>query len=328
MKVRFLPKAIYSLVLGLLFTITVQAQSEYTIYIGNAGFSPNNLTVEVGDYVHFMLDLSNNSGTHFSASTTIPTAATSWSYQVYCSTCKYTVACSEPGVYQYTDSNSGMSGTFTVNAPASSPVVEATITNVNATGTFAYFPGTVTNLDMNSPVEVEMTFNNITMPSGWTVTMCSPSGCFPDGITSSTFTMAANSTSTVQVDMFSNGVIGLGSVMVRFENTADPLDYTETLVQLNNSGGTVGITDQGVGATVLKNYPNPFQYSTTIAYAISSNQGNIEISDALGRTIAQYSVTENVGEITVGENLNSGIYFYSLWDDGQFVERKKMQVIK
>ncbi len=328
MKTKFVTKVISLALFGCLLSTTLKAQSEYTVYIGNGGFSPNNLTVEVGDYIHFMLDLSNNNGAHYSVSTSIPTGAAQWNYLVYCSTCKYTVVCSEPGVYQYTDSNSGMSGTFTVNAPASQGVIEAVITNLNATGSFAYFPGTVTNTDLNAPVEIEMTLNNIVMPTGWALTMCSPDGCFPDGVVSSTFTLAANSNGTVQVDMFSGGVVGTGSVLVRFENTADNTDFKEFLLQLDNSGGTTGIAESGVGITRLKNYPNPFRYNTTIAYEINSYQGEIRITDELGRIIGMYALESQSGEIDLNESLNSGIYFYSLWDNGKLVEKKKMQVIK
>lgn len=326
MKSIFTTKTLTLVIFSFLLSTALKAQSEYTIYIGNSGFSQNNLTVEVGDYVHFMLDLSNNSGTHYSASTSIPSGAASWNYMVYCSTCKYTVACTVPGVYQYTDSNSGMSGTFTVNAPPPSNVVDATINNVNATGSFAYFPGTVTNTDLNSSVEVEMTFNNVTMPAGWALTMCSPGGCFPNGVVSSTFTLAANSNATVQIDMFSGGVVGTGSVLVRFENTANNTDFKEFLVQLDNSA--TGIAESGVGITLLKNYPNPFIYSTTIVYENNSHQGEIQIVDELGRMIGVYALESKSGEIAINENLNSGIYFYSLWDNGELVERKKMQVIK
>jgi hypothetical protein len=89
-----------------------------------------------------------------------------------------------------------------------------------------------------------------------------------------------------------------------------------------------------------QNYPNPFNPSTTIQYAISSNQFvSLKVYDILGNEVASlvnegkpagnYQVSFN------GAQLTSGIYFYRIQagdpstGSGQgFVETKKMVLLK
>jgi len=82
-----------------------------------------------------------------------------------------------------------------------------------------------------------------------------------------------------------------------------------------------------------QNYPNPFNSSTKIAYSIPNSYFVIlKIYDMLGKEV-QTLVNEfqNVGTYSYNldaSKLSSGIYFYSLQVGNDFVETKKMLLMK
>lgn len=83
---------------------------------------------------------------------------------------------------------------------------------------------------------------------------------------------------------------------------------------------------------LYKNYPNPFNPSTTIKFDLNkSSYVKLVIVDALGREI-ETIVNENLNEGTYSVNWNainktSGIYFYTLKTD-DFTETRKMMLMK
>lgn len=83
---------------------------------------------------------------------------------------------------------------------------------------------------------------------------------------------------------------------------------------------------------LFNNYPNPFNQSTKIKFALSTSQSvTLEIYNILGqriKTVLDRHYTEGIYEITLSANdLASGLYFYKL-KAGNFVDMKKMVVIK
>ncbi|HEX2788241.1 MAG TPA: T9SS type A sorting domain-containing protein [Ignavibacteria bacterium] len=88
--------------------------------------------------------------------------------------------------------------------------------------------------------------------------------------------------------------------------------------------------------SLSQNYPNPFNPQTKIRFAIPVNSKNalvnIKIYDIVGKEVAKIvneTLTDGEYEVTFnGSNLPSGIYFYSLNIDGQFIDSKKMMLIK
>jgi plastocyanin len=105
---------ILCLVLILSGGLVINAQTTYTVLVGSNGFSPSNFTINAGDQVDFKLNLNTASGSHSSTSTNIPVGEASWNYTMTCGSCLYTVMPTTPGIYEYTDLNSGMSGSFTI----------------------------------------------------------------------------------------------------------------------------------------------------------------------------------------------------------------------
>jgi hypothetical protein len=83
-----------------------------------------------------------------------------------------------------------------------------------------------------------------------------------------------------------------------------------------------------------QNYPNPFNPATKIKYNVSGTGSNIKIVvyDVQGGEIqALVNQRQNAGSYEIsfnGSSLSSGVYFYSMFADGQLLATKKMLMIK
>jgi choice-of-anchor B domain-containing protein len=65
-------------------------------------------------------------------------------------------------------------------------------------------------------------------------------------------------------------------------------------------------------------YPNPFDHSTSIAYAnLNAVQRNVlEVIDALGKIKETYVLADGNGEVKIAQNLSAGIYFVRIISSG------------
>lgn len=82
-----------------------------------------------------------------------------------------------------------------------------------------------------------------------------------------------------------------------------------------------------------QNYPNPFNPKSTIKYQIpKTGLVNLKVFDILGREIAELvNEKQDAGSYSLtfdASNLSSGVYFYSLYSDGQKINTKKMVLVK
>jgi phosphatidylserine/phosphatidylglycerophosphate/cardiolipin synthase-like enzyme len=82
-----------------------------------------------------------------------------------------------------------------------------------------------------------------------------------------------------------------------------------------------------------QNYPNPFNPKTTVKYQLpKAGLVNLKVFDILGREVSELVNTkQEAGSYTLtfdASNLSSGVYFYSLYSDGQKIDTKKMVLIK
>ncbi len=112
--------------------------------------------------------------------------------------------------------------------------------------------------------------------------------------------------------------------------------YTNLEVYLNgivNSPVSVKDHDNNLNLSYeLKNYPNPFNPTTTIYFTIpKAGKVNISVYNLLGQQVAELVNKEmNVGThkyVFDGSNLTSGIYFYKLESNG-YTSVKKMMMLK
>ena len=90
--------------------------------------------------------------------------------------------------------------------------------------------------------------------------------------------------------------------------------------------------DSGISYTLLNNYPNPFNPTTTIQYMLSSRQFvSLKIFDVLGIEIETLVNEEKpAGNYELNwnaANLPSGVYFYRM-NAGDYVQTRKMILLK
>ena len=87
------------------------------------------------------------------------------------------------------------------------------------------------------------------------------------------------------------------------------------------------------GFSLAKNYPNPFNASTTIHFKVPSEaQVRLTVFDAIGRKVSV--LTDRVyppGEYDLNWNANefaSGVYFYRMESEGKLIDMQKMTLLK
>jgi hypothetical protein len=123
------------------------------------------------------------------------------------------------------------------------------------------------------------------------------------------------------------------------DNNLTPGIYSYRLKQIDYSGAykfydltetvNIGLPDR---FELMQNFPNPFNPSTKIQYALSSKQNvSIKVFDILGNQVATLvNEVKEPGYHTVefdGSNFSSGIYYYQMITE-DFVSVKKMVLIK
>lgn len=85
--------------------------------------------------------------------------------------------------------------------------------------------------------------------------------------------------------------------------------------------------------SLYQNYPNPFNPKTIINYELRiTNHVNLKVYDIKGREIKTLvNKKQSMGNYKIefdGTGLTSGVYFYSLFIDGDRIDTKKMIVLK
>jgi methionine-rich copper-binding protein CopC len=147
-------------------------------------------------------------------------------------------------------------------------------------------------------------------------------------------------------DMVTEGELGLSLVFrtkTQIENTE--IEVTGSQV----SDGSLGVNAVALPAPVqiqtrpeafalANNYPNPFNPATTIKYALpEASQVRLEVFNTVGQVVrTMVDAHQNAGRYVVewdatsdnGVNLSSGIYFYRLQVEGNYLEVKKMLLLK
>ena len=147
-------------------------------------------------------------------------------------------------------------------------------------------------------------------------------------------------------DMVSEGDMGLSLVFrtkTEIENTF--VEVTESEVRDGNFAvnglalpAPVQIQTRPEAFALANNYPNPFNPATTIKYALpEASDVTLEIYNVVGQVVRTLVADhQNAGRYVVqwdasndsGHSLSSGIYFYRLQAGGEFLEVKKMLLLK
>jgi len=126
-----------------------------------------------------------------------------------------------------------------------------------------------------------------------------------------------------------------GSVTVAGNDTDNPSDTVDIILHIGDD--ISGIGDLPVAYKLGSAYPNPFNPSTTINFALPADgHANLSVFDLAGRLVktlvnsnmnaANHTVVWN-GDDDSGRKVSSGTYYYRLTADG-FAETRKMSLIK
>jgi hypothetical protein len=109
---------------------------------------------------------------------------------------------------------------------------------------------------------------------------------------------------------------------------------SENVFTIVDSTTSIGESEQGFhGYSLAQNFPNPFNLTTNISYSIQkSNFVTLSVYDLSGKKIhTLISDFQEVGTYSVNfdaHKFSSGIYFYKLEAGKEFVEIKKMLLIR
>ncbi|MBK8549957.1 MAG: T9SS type A sorting domain-containing protein [Ignavibacteria bacterium] len=112
-------------------------------------------------------------------------------------------------------------------------------------------------------------------------------------------------------------------------NTWEAVKLAKNLTSINGNSHASIIK----GYELSQNIPNPFNPSTVISYSLKANSNvSIKIYNILGSEVSTLvNERQNAGSYSVdfnGSNLSSGVYFYSLIADGNFIGTKRMLLLK
>jgi cytochrome c peroxidase len=117
---------------------------------------------------------------------------------------------------------------------------------------------------------------------------------------------------------------------------SDPFDQSGDLEVIPVTVATRIESAGGVGALIFElaqNYPNPFNPATTIAYRVAqASRVSLKIYNVIGQEVAapinDFHQAGNYHFRFDGAGLSSGVYFYRLIADGQWVQTRRMLLNK
>ena len=123
---------------------------------------------------------------------------------------------------------------------------------------------------------------------------------------------------------------------IQIVSASDPTVFglSENLFAIVDSTTSIGEYEQGLhGYSLAQNFPNPFNLTTNISYSIQkSNFVTLSVYDLSGKNIhTLISDFQEIGTYYVdfdAHKFSSGIYFYKLEAGKEFVEIKKMLLIR
>jgi Secretion system C-terminal sorting domain len=170
------------------------------------------------------------------------------------------------------------------------------------------------------------TISNTMTPAGWDVVLCTNNACFPYVPTSGTLgTIASGDSGYFHLQCGFMGFAGTNQVRVRVYETSNPTNC-DTITFLYHAMTSIGFADNSSEELGLsQNYPNPFSETTTIAYDLAGQTGELVVTDVSGKVIFVYKLNSPKGNITIGGFL-PGIYFYALNNDAGMIARRTMIV--
>ena len=202
------------------------------------------------------------------------------------------------------------------------------------------FDGIIQNVsDEVITVAILRTVNNI--PQNWNSSMCIGMSCYSPSIDSITIEISEGDSASCGLSIQINGQ-GEGVIQLHLFNIDDTSDSMNVDISINATP-TVSIHENEPEKDLIKkfalgaNYPNPFNPSTSISYAlVNSEMVKLSIYDMGGRLvrilfrgnqILGYHTMDWNGTDGQGRPVSAGSYIYII-QVGNEVKTRKMSLVK
>ncbi len=199
------------------------------------------------------------------------------------------------------------------------------------------------------PLSIRIRRMQENLPSGWTSSLCSGALCFPPDRDEYTLPdtifgfppLAPDSVEEFHLNVNTGPSPGVGDVVIRVENMNNPSEFIELTFTASTQPTAIDPVNDPVTGNfrLLKNYPNPFNPSTTIPFEIGGKRPApvvLEVFNMLGERVnvlvnerlqpGVYEVAWNATDFN-GTPLPSGIYFYQL-KAADFRQTGKMALLR
>ena len=158
------------------------------------------------------------------------------------------------------------------------------------------------------------------LSNGWESLVCDNATCWGPGKNTNTLTLAADSSSIMNVHCKPYGNPGSGTVVLHVYSQADPttaVDITYT-TQVNATGVQANAISQ------MRFYPIPASNSLNITFGNNSQARYVELYTVVGEKIEEFYIP--LGQNSCGLNvecLNAGMYFVRILNDRRMVIASK-----
>lgn len=153
--------------------------------------------------------------------------------------------------------------------------------------------------------------------------------CYAPMVSVSPTAEAMNSADTIKKfvsDLDSKGYTGTSNITYVFYDISNTTDTA--YFNINFIINPTGLSHVSPEIQLSPAYPNPASTDIRLNYKVNKAEGShISIYNMLGSVIKTIELTNNEGKLTLPVNdLREGIYFYSLFSEGQKTATKKFTV--
>ena len=164
------------------------------------------------------------------------------------------------------------------------------------------------------------------LPGAWESSVCDPNICHPTATDSANFNMPVFSPGNyINVHFYPHGENGMGMLRIKLYERDNPDETISILTFNGDASGTTAITEPDLNFIAFESYPNPFANSTKVIYELeTAGNAQLVVADATGKTVFMEELIGRSGDVVVGNQLPAGLYTYSLVQNSQLLESKKM----
>jgi hypothetical protein len=220
-----------------------------------------------------------------------------------------------------------------VNIPFDPDIVGPSFVN---TGSYTYDSDWITITNIGSTDETyNLTWSFTNLPAGWTITVCNDLGlCYIPNMPAPIY-LPAGSELLVHIQMGVNSAGGCElNITLSGGDLTEAMSFDFTFTTEDNVSADDIIYSETLQA---RNYPNPFNPSTTISFDLPQNSSSavVDIYNAKGQRVKILSITEmqnNIASVVWngtdenGQPVSSGIYYYKITMENHAIQNKMLLV--